>query len=301
MKISVIIPTFQARNHLPKLLSSLSNQSTPPDEIVIVDSSSTDDTLKLEALKHCVVEVIAQKEFSHGGTRNRGARLASGDILLFMTQDALPRNEHFIEALTAPIRSNQAVASTARQLPYPSADPIETFARQFNYPDRSHLRTIDDIDTLGIKAFFFSNSASAFNQQAFWAVGGFSENTIVNEDMLICAKLILNKHTIAYQSTAQVYHSHNYNLRQLFRRYFDAGVFFAHKSESLEGISPDGEGLRFVINLAKHLAQHNHWGWMLLLLPHTGIKYLAFQMGLRERLLPLPTKRILSGNTPYWK
>lgn len=59
---------------------------------------------------------INDGEFDHGGTRNRAAKEASGDILIFMTQDALPENKLFIEELIKPLGKNNIVASYGRQI-----------------------------------------------------------------------------------------------------------------------------------------------------------------------------------------
>ncbi len=114
-----------------------------------------------------------------------------------------------------------------RQLPRPNAAPLERFAREFNYPAESILKTRNDIKTLGLKTFFCSNSCSAIRCSIFRKLGGFKNDVIVNEDMLFAAKAILNDYSVYYSAAAKVYHSHPYSLLQTFRRYFNIGRFFA--------------------------------------------------------------------------
>ena len=118
----------------------------------------------------------------------------------------------FLENLTVPLRERRAAAVTARQVAYPRANPLEQFARQFNYPPQSFIRTLDDVQILGIKAYFFSDTASAVWRELFWNVGGFSEELIVNEDMFLCSALLHAGYSVAYQAQAAVFHSHDYSL-----------------------------------------------------------------------------------------
>jgi rhamnosyltransferase len=297
--ISVVIPTYQAGRYLPKLLAQLKTQDMPA-EVVIIDSSSTDETVKLARQAGCIVEVISKASFRHGATRNRGAELATGEILVFMTQDALPVNEHFLRELTAPLNAGQAAAAFARQLPYPDAPLPEVFTRGFNYPSQSQRRTRSDIAQLGIKAFFFSDVSSSVLRSAFEQVGTFPAHVIMNEDMLLCAKLLKAGHAVCYCADAQVYHSHSYSLWQQFRRYFDIGVFMAQASESLAGARAGGEGFRYVREQSRYLAAKNAWFQVVRSLCEAGVKLTAFELGKRERYLPLELKRRLSMNSSYW-
>lgn len=95
----------------------LEAHTLPPGEILVIDSTSTDRTREIAADHACVVRVIPREQFDHGGTRNLGPLGTTNEILIFMTQDALPENASFLEELTAPIRCGAAAAAFARQLP----------------------------------------------------------------------------------------------------------------------------------------------------------------------------------------
>jgi len=112
-------------------------------------------------------------------------------------------------------------------LPRPNAGPLEHFARDFNYPSQSILKTKNDINTLGLKTFFCSNCCSAIRRSIFEKLGGFKNNVIVNEDMLFGAKAINAGYAVYYAAEAKVYHSHSYSLLEKLKRYFNIGRFFA--------------------------------------------------------------------------
>ena len=299
-RCAVIVPTWQAARHLPHLLAQLRIQSVPADPVLIIDSSSTDGTVDIARAHGCQVEVIPKAAFNHGGTRNRGAELVGAELLVFMTQDALPVDAHFLEFLTAPLRDGRAAASYARQVSYEHANPAERLARAWNYTDQSRIRTAADVPALGVKAYFYSNVASAVRRDRFAAVGGFPDDVIMNEDMVLCAKLLAAGDPIAYCAEAMVRHSHNYSLKQQFRRYFDIGAFFASHGHLLPGCSLGGEGARFALAQLGLLLAHGHPWWALRSPFDSAAKFAAFHLGKRHRYLPLPVKRTLSMHAFHW-
>jgi rhamnosyltransferase len=299
--VSVIIPTYKAACFLPNLLGALRGQTLKPLEIILIDSSSPDQTAALAIELGCRVEVIPKAEFNHGGTRNLGAQIARGGVLVFMTQDALPTGAGFLEALVQPIAQGQAVAAYARQLPYPQASPPETFRRYFNYPPQSELKTLAQLPQKGFKTFFYSDVASAVRSEVFWQMGGYPDWVIVDEDVFLCARLLRAGHTVAYQAEAQVFHSHNYGLIQQFRRLFDVGAFVTQAEETLSGAKTSGEGLRMVQEMTRYLVGQKAWAWIPYSWLEATTKFLAYQLGKRERLLPVEIKRHLSLHRDFWK
>jgi len=173
MDISVIIPTLNAEKFFQKMLARLSSQNESATEVIIIDSGSFDATQEIARNQGCLVWSIPQNKFKHGSARNIGARMAKGDILVFLTQDILPAGKDFLTELVRPIKMGLASAVTARQIPFPDANPIEKLTRTYNYPDQSNLRTIQDVKEMGIKAVFFSNSGSAIERETFYKLGGF--------------------------------------------------------------------------------------------------------------------------------
>ncbi len=111
LTVSVIIPTYNAGAYLNPLLDSLSSQKGIRNlEVIAVDSGSTDGTVeKLKTLGAKVIE-IKNQDFTHSYARNLGATNAKGDVIIFMTQDALPENEQWAYNLALPIAKGEAVA-----------------------------------------------------------------------------------------------------------------------------------------------------------------------------------------------
>lgn len=282
----VVIPTWKGERYLTSLVEALRRQTHQPQRIIVIDSSSPDGTVALAGQLGCQTEVIPQAEFNHGGTRNRAAWLGSADIIVFMTQDALPDNENFLANLCSVFAESQVDAAFARQVPYPDADPPEVFARSFNYSQVPERRTVAAIANRGVRAYFFSNVASAVRRSAFVELGGFPDQLPMNEDMVLCARLLARGSVVAYEPTAIVRHSHNYSLRQQASRYFDIGAFFADQGHLLPGGRTGGEGFRFAWGQWLWLICHGHLGWALRTPVELTCKWWSFQAGNRYHRLP---------------
>lgn len=301
MEISIIIPTKNAEKYINNLIINLKNQTIKPKEIIVIDTNSKDKTKEI-CTQHKDIQFIHinDGEFDHGGTRNRAAEKATGDILIFMTQDAIPNNDKFIEELIKPLGKNNVVASYGRQLPSESASELEKFARGFNYTNEDVIKSKDDIDKLGVKTFFFSNVCSAFIKEEFYKVGGFPEKTIMNEDMIIASKFIFNDKKTFYASKAEVIHSHNYTYIQQFKRNFDVGVVFADSGHCFVGIKSESEGVKFVKEAIRYLIKRNK----VYLIPHliieSGFKFIGYKLGSNYKKLPMKYVKKMSMHSFYF-
>lgn len=298
MKTLTIVPYYRSIQEITNIIKKHHKLSKA---IIILDSESQDELPNLKY--NFQYSKINKRDFSHGATRNLGAHFAheqDAEILVFMTQDAIPANDQWLEELTAPIISGEAVATFARQLPRPNASLLEQFSRYFNYPDTSRTRVKGDIEQLGVKAFFFSNVCSAVRADVFWEVGGFPEDVIMNEDMTLAAKLLEAGYKTKYVAEAEVIHSHDYTLKQQFRRNFDVGAFFADAGPLLAGASVNGEGLRFVREQLRYVLRHGRADLIPLVIIEAAAKFSAFQLGKRHRYLPIAIKKRLSMHNYHW-
>ena len=246
--VSVIIPTYNAFGYIDKLIAKLNEQIIEEEtEIIVIDSSSNDGTAELcSNMPNVKFISIEKKDFDHGSTRNKAAAIANGDILVFMTQDALPYDNYFLSNLIEPLRNSNVAAAYGRQIARSDALIAEKLTREFNYPVESFTKSKNDIDALGIKTFYLTNVCSAFKKSELEGVGFFPNRTISNEDMLATYKLIMSGKQIAYVSNARVIHSHNYTYRQQLQRNFDIGVSLRMNRYILEQVKAESEGISFV-------------------------------------------------------
>jgi len=127
MDISIIIPTKNAGAEFNKCLACISQQKTKHKyEVIVIDSGSTDNTLNILTKYPVRLIKIAPEEFGHGKTRNLGARLAQGDYLVYITQDAIPATGNWLDRLIKDMRQdNQIAGAYSRNLPKPGCGPSE--------------------------------------------------------------------------------------------------------------------------------------------------------------------------------
>lgn len=301
MTVSIIIPTLNALRFCAPFFQVLEQQTCQNYELIILDSESDDGSKEIYIKANTRIETIVRSTFKHADVRNNGADIANGDILVFMTQDAIPNHSKWLENLIKPLVEGVAAASFARQIPYPNANPLEQFARATNYPDVSRVVSKADIPSLGIRAAFFSNSCSAIRKDVFDTLGGFPTHTIMNEDMMFAINLLKNDYNIAYTVEAIVNHSHNYSLSKTFQRYFDIGVVFKQAEQDLEGFATRQQGLDYVQKLFRHLIQQRKFFWLPIALAESCVKWLGINLGKRYNILPSPFVTSCSMHKSYWK
>lgn len=245
--ISVIIPTLNASKYIENLITRLNSQTVKPNEIVVVDSQSDDNTVELCGKYDNVriIEII-RKDFDHGGTRDMAMKTCGSDFVLFTTQDAVPNNEFYIENLLKSFEDNKVAISSGRQIARDDAWPMEKLVREFNYPAVSHVRSKADLPQYGIKTYFFSDVCAAYRKDIYEELGGFEHPLKTNEDMFYAAKVIENGYKIAYAAEAEVVHSHNFTLKEQYKRNVIIGTEIERHKELLNGVSTDAEGMKLV-------------------------------------------------------
>lgn len=261
MDISVIIPTLNAEHDIEGLLTVLGRQSIQPIEILVVDSASEDRTIEL-IQKHKGVRLlqIDRQDFNHGSTRDLALRESHGDFVCFLTQDAVPVSDDYLELLVAPMVDDSEIALVSgRQLPKADARRFEQLVRGFNYPDSSSVRSKRDLKKFGIKTFFASDTCSAYRRIAYLECGGF-EHVNTNEDMLMAARFITSGMKVAYEPRAEVYHSHNFTPSQQFARNRAVGFFLESHADDLMHTSETGEGGRLVKSVSLQLLREGNFG-----------------------------------------
>jgi rhamnosyltransferase len=301
MNCVIIVPTLNAALDWPQFAPALL-KAVLPEQVLIVDSSSSDGTSELARTAGFRVQTIVREKFNHGGTRQSAVDSnPEADIVVLMTQDAVLVSPDAIQKLIETFADPKVAAAYGRQLPRREAGPIEAHARLFSYPTVSNVRTLESRQELGFKSIFISNAFAAYRRDALMAVGGFPRDVIFGEDTIVAAKLLLAGWKIAYVAEAQVYHSHAYNWRQEFRRYFDIGVLHTRESWLTKEFGQvGGEGGRFVRSELASL-----WAGRKRYIPsalvRTALKFAGYKLGKNERRLSLSWKRRLSMYKVYWK
>lgn len=247
MSLSVIIPTLNAERDLAGLIEKIQAQRVQGSvEIIVVDSESADRTAEIAREAGARVIPVARKDFDHGGTRDMALKASAGDIVVFLTQDAVPANIYFLENLIRPLEDERVAVVTGRQLPKSDAFPMEKLVREFNYPSESHIRSEEDVERMGIKAFFCSDVCAAYNRKIYMEIGGFEHPLKTNEDMFYAAEAIRKGYRVAYAADALVFHSHNFTPKEQYARNRIQGFEIERHRPLLGEVSQESEGMKLV-------------------------------------------------------
>ena len=300
--IDAVIPVYKPDKKLERLLDMLSRQTRPVDRIILMNTGEVTFTKRLLHIQpHTELMVVKPEEFDHGGTRQRGAEHSHAEYLLYMTQDAVPADEHLVEYLATGFLDNRVKVVYARQIPREDCKELERCTRSFNYPSQGCVKTKEDLPRLGIKTFFCSNVCAMYEKRTFEELGGFVRHTIFNEDMIFAGGLIRAGYGIAYAARARVIHSHNYSGRQQFHRNFDLAVSQAQHPEIFSGFPSEGEGLRMVKQVAGQCLRKGK-PWLLGgLFVQSVCKLAGYKLGKIYRKLPRRLVLMCTASPRYWE
>ena len=303
IKVDVIIPVYHPGKEFSVLLERLTEQTVVIHRIIAMNTEENYWNKELEQ-KYPLLEVhhLKKSEFDHGGTRAWAAELSDAEIMVFMTQDAVPADRNLIENLVKALEKEKMIAAAyARQLPNEMCSFAERYTRSFNYPEKSYVRTQRDLSLYGIKTFFCSNVCAAYKKEIYQKLGGFVKKTIFNEDMIYAGKLIQMGYGIAYAADAKVIHSHNYSCMQQFHRNFDLGVSQAEHPEIFAGVPSEGEGIKLVKKTINYLIQKRKIWLIPGVILQSGCKYAGYLSGKNYRKLPRKMILWCTMNREYWK
>ena len=245
--VTVVIPVCNGGSFLKKVVKSCLEQELDAEfEILIIDSSSTDDCLnELPNDPRLRIHSIRRDEFGHGRTRNLGAKLARGNYVAFITQDAIPANRMWLLNLIAPLRKDPAVAAVfGSHMAHESHNQLlaHDLDQHFNrWIFRSHRQSIElDTNRQNPKASlaqherFYSDNNSCL-RKSIWKTIPF-QDVVYGEDQLWAKDILCKGFKKAYASMAIVRHSHEFSFRENVKRANTEWHFFhQYFNEKLPG------------------------------------------------------------------
>ena len=225
-KISIVIPTKNGGSLFRGVAKAIRAQIIDiPYEFIVIDSGSNDNTVDIAKNAGAAVIEIDPDDFNHGKTRNAAIMQCTGDIVVLMTQDALPANPHLLSALIKPFENRSIAGVYARQSPLPDADPITkrnllNWVTALTYPVISKISDREEYNRLPPFEKYlicnFDNVCSAV-RKSVWEKVPFSQEYF-GEDIAWAKRILELGWSIAYEPAAHVLHSHNRSVAYEFKR-----------------------------------------------------------------------------------
>lgn len=301
MKASIIIPLKNGGDIFRKVICSVLEQEIAGNfEIIVIDSGSKDGSLEyIENIKkeheNIIIKKIMSSEFGHGKTRNLGASLACGEILVFITQDALPANKFWLSEMIAPFSIDENIKGVfGKHIPYDDCDIFEKHNLEIHFNNFGKgivVYKIDDWERYqkddGYKHLlcFYSDNSSAMRKD-IWEIVPYDDVDFA-EDQLWAKKIIEMGYSKAYNENAVVYHSHNYNFTEMLKRSYDD-----HKGlNKIYSYNPVSNILWLIPYIIKHILsdisylrsqpilKSEKWKWLFYSIKKNIAKYIGAYFG----------------------
>ena len=226
---TVVLLTKNAEAYLPETLEAILEQDADFGfEILVIDSGSIDKTLGILASFPVRTINIRPESFNHGETRNLGAREANpeSEFIVYLSQDAKPHNNKWLQNLIAPFSENPEIAGTfSRHVPRPNATaPVVRQLASMQTGGQKQLvkKMPESIEEYNVKKFFyiyFSNTSSAL-RRSVWNEISFDKVSFA-EDAVWADKVLRQGYSLVFEPSSIVLHSHSYNPVEQFRQSVD--------------------------------------------------------------------------------
>lgn len=217
--LSVLYPTLNGGQQFIKSLEQVRAQSYGGDvEILVCDSGSTDGTPDRASELGATVWRIPNSEFDHGATRNALASRASGEVLVFMVQDAEPADADWLGTLVSSLLRPEVAASFSRQLPRTwSRGGNAAFLRSVYGPEPFELVKSWEDGLPTLTQIFFSNVGSAMRRETAQQFP-FVEGLTMSEDQAFSKQVLESGFTVRYEASAALVHDNGHGWRATFHR-----------------------------------------------------------------------------------
>ncbi len=195
--VSIVIRTFNEQKWIRHCLVSVFSQKFSSFDVVIVDSKSSDNTLRICA-EFPIRKFITIEDYRPGDALNKGIECNQADFYVCLSAHCIPCNEFWLANLLEPFSNTNIVGVYGRQLPLPSS---------LNIDKRDLLMTFSCESRHTTKDGFFHNANSAL-RHSYVINNPFDANVTNAEDHVWGRNVILNNHSLFYSAESAVFHHH---------------------------------------------------------------------------------------------
>lgn len=216
-RVSAVIRAYNEGKHIGRLLEGFEQQTVKPDEVILVDSGSTDDTVAIARAAGCRIVHIDKSEFSFGRALNRGCAAATGEILLFASAHVYPLYNTHVEHLVSAFDRHGVAIAYGRQV----GDERTKFSES-----RVMLRWFPN-QNISDQSHPFSNNANAAVLRSVWRESPYDEALTGLEDLDFAKKALAKGHKISYVADAPIVHVHEETWNIIRNRYRREAMAYA--------------------------------------------------------------------------
>jgi rhamnosyltransferase len=206
---------MRSHNDMPLIGETLTmvQQQNSAFELIVFDNDSIDGTVDEVRKYTSTVIHIPRGQYVPGSVLNKAMEASQGELVVFLNSDCTPRDEFWLESLLDGFSGEKVAAVFGRQIPRRDCSPLLAKDTEDTYGDGSRQK---------YWRHCFSMASSAI-RRSVWEKMRFNEQIQYSEDIDWTWRVRQQGYSIAYVPESIVYHSHNYTLRQFYRRHFGEG------------------------------------------------------------------------------
>lgn len=229
--VSIVMPVKNGQEYLTDVLESIFSQHTPfLLDVIVIDSGSTDGSLDILRAYPVRIMTCPPLEFNHGETRNRAAREARGDVVVFMNQDATFATDTSLATLIRELDEHRACAVYARHFPRGNHNLLRKLEIQRSFPLQGKNDEISgDVFQLSPRSLYrlcrFNTVCGAIRKDYFDAHPFATID--FGEDVEWAKRALLDRQKTTYVPAAEVIHSHDFyrSFRATYELNYDDALF----------------------------------------------------------------------------
>ena len=226
MRISVVIPTYNSEKTIRECLRSLHIQTIPPYEIIVVDGGSTDSTIETVEEFKDVKLIINEDHDTPGLARNRGAGIATGNIIFFCDSDCIA-DQGALEYHQKVYKNRKDISGVMCGILSAAPRTVVSDFMQKLILTNNWLGNLNQDGTM--KSHFCS--ANFTIKKSDFLLEKFRDDLVSAEDTELFLRMNKNGLKIYYEPRAVVYHHHPRTVIQLFKKFmwYGEGTFQVYK------------------------------------------------------------------------
>ncbi|RVD20672.1 glycosyltransferase family 2 protein [Mesorhizobium sp. M4B.F.Ca.ET.017.02.2.1] len=229
--VSIIIPVKNGLPYVVDVYKMIAEQDVDFEyEVIVIDSGSTDGSLKavpLDDERFRLVE-IPSVSFGHGRTRNLGVELARGELCVFLTHDAVPANSRWLAELVRPLREDCRIAAAfGRHIAHRNASPFAAWELEAHFAGLRQWPVVWISDAReyaknqGLRqVFHFYSDNSSCLRKSVWEKYPYPDVSFA-EDQLWAKMIVEAGYRKAFSWDSIVHHSHEYSFWDRLSRSYD--------------------------------------------------------------------------------
>ena len=209
MNCSLVIRAYNEEKHIRRLLEGIRQQTIKDLEIVLVDSGSTDGTVRIAEAFDARIVRIPSAEFTFGRSLNLGMQAARGEFIVIASAHVYPVYPDWLESLLRPFEDDKIALTYGKQRGPETAKFSEQQIYHQWYPDVGKPR----------QETAFCNNANAAIRKSLWEMNPYDETLTGLEDLAWAKWAKEQGYAITYVAEAEIIHIHHETPQGVFNRY----------------------------------------------------------------------------------